>query len=112
MEPVSLILTTVGSEEQGVQIAEHLVEKGLAACVNIVKRIRSIYRWKGEIWDDEEYLLIIKTQTGLFDQVRDEIRRVHTYELPEILCVPVSGADEKVRDWILSSTVLKEPPTA
>ncbi len=110
MEAVALVLTTVGSEEQGVQIAEHLVEKGLAACVNIVKRIRSIYRWKGEVWDDEEYLLIIKTQSGLFEQVQEEIRQIHSYELPEIMCLPVSQVDERVREWIVSSTVLKDTP--
>jgi periplasmic divalent cation tolerance protein len=105
MEPVVLVMTTVGSEEQGIQIAEALVEKGHAACVNIVKRIRSIYRWKGEIWDDEEYLLLIKTRESLFPTVQETIRGIHSYELPEVLCVPIAQADEKVHAWILDSTL-------
>ena len=109
MEPLILVLTTVGSEEQGIHIAEALVERGHAACVNMIKRIRSIYRWKGEIWDDEEFLLLIKTREGLFEKVRETIRELHSYELPEVLCVPVSSADEKVQAWILDSTL---PPQA
>lgn len=105
MEPVILVLTTVGSEDQGIQIAESLVERGHAACVNIIKKIRSIYRWKGEIWDDEEFLLVIKTRESLFPQVRETIQSLHSYELPEVLCVSVPKADEKVQAWILDSTV-------
>jgi len=110
MGTVALVFTTVGSEEQGVRIAEMLVEKGLAACVNIIKRIRSIYRWKGEVWDDEEFLLLIKTQESLFDGVREAIRQIHSYELPEVLCVPVERLDPKVQEWIVASTVGKAEP--
>lgn len=105
MEPVVLVLTTVGSEEQGIHIAETLVERGFAACVNMIKRIRSIYRWKGEIWDDEEFLLLIKTRESLFDKVQETIRELHSYELPEVLCVPFTQADKKVQAWILDATV-------
>jgi periplasmic divalent cation tolerance protein len=104
MESVVLVFTTTGSEEQGLNIAETLVERGHAACVNIVKRIRSIYRWKGEIWDDEEFLIIIKTREGCFERVRETIRELHSYELPEVICVPVSQADEKVAAWIVGAT--------
>ncbi len=112
MEPVVLIMTTVGSEEQGIQIAQAVVERGQAACVNIVKHIRSIYRWKGEIWDDDEYLLIIKTRESLFQVVRETVRSLHSYELPEVLCVPVTKLDERVQGWILDTTVHKEKPPA
>lgn len=108
MEPVVLVLTTVGSEDQGIQIAEALVERGLAACVNIVKHMRSIYRWKGEVWDDEEFMLTIKTRESLFPQVRDAIRSLHSYELPEIICIPVAQVDERVHAWILDTTALKD----
>ncbi len=112
MEPVVLIMTTVGSEEQGIQIAQAVVERGQAACVNIVKHIRSIYRWKGEIWDDDEYLLLIKTRESLFPAVRDTIRSLHSYELPEVICVPVNKVDERVQSWIMDTTVQKERPQA
>jgi len=62
VESIVLILTTTNSEELGLKIAEQLVQRGLAACVNIIKKIRSIYRFKGEVWDDEEYLLFIKRE--------------------------------------------------
>lgn len=104
MESLVLVLTTAGSEDQSITIAETLVERGHAACVNIVKRIRSIYRWKGEIWDDEEFLLVIKTRQGCFEKVRETIRELHSYELPEVLCVPVNLADEKVQAWIIGAT--------
>lgn len=112
MESIAIVVTTVGSEEQGLDIAEALVERGHAACVNIVKRIRSIYRWKGEIWDDEEFLLVIKTREACFDRVRDTIKELHSYELPEVLCVPVTHADAEVQAWIIGSTgghLPKEP---
>jgi len=116
MEPIILVLTTVGSEDQGIQIAETLVEKGHAACVNIIKRIRSIYRWKGEIWDDEEFMLVIKTRESLFPNVRNTIKAIHSYELPEVVCVPVSQVNERVQAWICNSTIdigsAKEPKEA
>ncbi len=105
MESIGLVMTTVGSEEQGIKIAETLVEKGLAACVNIIKRIHSIYRWKGEIWDDEEFLLLVKTRVDLFDEVRATIKKLHSYELPELFCIPIEKADAKVKAWILETTL-------
>ena len=112
MEGLAVVMTTVGSDEQAGRIAETLVQDGLAACVNIVRRVRSIYRWKGELWDDEEHLLLIKTREALFGEVRDAIRRVHTYELPEVICVPMTQADERVREWILDTTRPQEPGAA
>ena len=112
MEGLAVIMTTVGSEEQAGRIAETLVQEGLAACVNIVRRVRSIYRWKGELWDDEEHLVIIKTREALFEQVREAISRIHTYELPEVICLPVTQADERVRDWILDNTRPKDAEAA
>jgi periplasmic divalent cation tolerance protein len=105
MEQVVLMLTTTNSEEQAVKIAEGLVQKGLVACVNIVKKIRSIYRFKGEVWDDEECLLLIKTRESLKENVEEAIRGLHTYELPEILCLPLSHAEPHFQQWILDSTV-------
>jgi periplasmic divalent cation tolerance protein len=105
MEQVVLMLTTTNSEEQAVKIAEYLVQKGLGACVNIVKNIRSIYRFKGEVWDDEECLLMIKTRDSLRENVEEAIRELHTYELPEILCIPLGHNESKFQQWILDSTV-------
>ena len=105
MEQVVVMLTTTNSEEQAVKIAETLVQKGLVACVNIVRKIRSIYRFKGEVWDDEECLLFIKTRESLREEVEESIRELHTYELPEILCLPLSHAEPRFQQWIMDSTV-------
>ena len=98
-----VVLTTVGSEDQAIRMAEELVDGRLAACVNIHSAVRSIYRWKGKIWDDEEFLLIIKTTRPAFGAVRDAIKALHSYELPEILALPVAEGDQGALEWITQS---------
>jgi periplasmic divalent cation tolerance protein len=105
VESIVLILTTTNSEELGLKIAENLVQRGLAACVNIIKKIRSIYRFKGEVWDDEEYLLFIKTRESLKDEVEKAIKEIHTYELPEILVINLSDSEKKFQEWVFDSTI-------
>lgn len=95
-----IVLTTVDTEELGRKLASGLVEMKLAACVNIISPVRSIYRWKEQIHDDREMVLMIKTMANKFREVRDFIREHHTYELPEIMAYPVAAADEKVVEWI------------
>ena len=95
-----VVLTTVGSDEQARSIAEALVERRLAACVNILPAVRSVYRWKGKLWDDEELLLIIKTTTERFAALREAIGSLHSYELPEVLALPVADADPAVLAWL------------
>jgi periplasmic divalent cation tolerance protein len=101
-EPI-VVLTTAGGEEQAVEIAEHLVGQRLAACVNIHAQVRSIYRWQERIWDDEEFLLMIKTTRRAFPAVAEAIRARHSYELPEILALPVVAGDARVLSWIQAS---------
>ena len=100
-----VILTTAGNDEQAFKIANELVNKKLAACVNIVPTIHSVYRWKGKVWKDTEQLLIIKTSSHLFSKVKSKIKAIHTYELPEIIAIPVEKADENVLKWIEESTL-------
>ena len=95
-----IVLTTVDTEELARKLASGLVETKLAACVNIISPVRSIYRWKEQIHDDREMVLMIKTMANKFREVRDFIREHHTYELPEIMAYPVAAADEKVVEWI------------
>jgi periplasmic divalent cation tolerance protein len=101
LEPISLILTSVGTETQAVEISEELVHRGLATCVNIVSCLRSIYRWKGKVCSDTEYLLLIKTRRALFPEVARAIRELHSYELPEILEFPVGLAEENFHRWVV-----------
>jgi periplasmic divalent cation tolerance protein len=100
-----LVLTTAGSDEQAVGIARGLVERRLAACVNVVSLGCSIYRWKGKIEEEEEKLLIIKTAERLFPRVRDAIRELHSYEVPEVLAIPIRNGDPDYLSWLGESLV-------
>lgn len=101
LEKISLVITSVGTEQQAVEISEELIARRLATCINIVPCLRSIYRWKGKVCEDTEYLLLIKTPAKLFDEVSSAIREYHSYELPEILAVPVTAAEENFHRWVL-----------
>ena len=101
LEKITVVMTSVGTEQQAVEISEELIARRLATCVNIVPCLRSIYRWKGKICEDTEYLLLIKTPERLFEKVSKAIREFHSYELPEILALPVSTAEESFHRWIL-----------
>jgi len=95
-----VVFSTCDSEEQAGRIARALVEQRLAACVNILSPVRSIYRWKGQIEDAAEWLLIIKSRRGLMDQLRVAISQIHTYEVPELLAVPVVDGSESYLAWV------------
>jgi periplasmic divalent cation tolerance protein len=101
LEDICLIMTSVGTEQQAVEISEELIAQRLATCINIVPCLRSIYRWKGKVCEDTEYLLLIKTPKRLFDDVSAAIREYHSYELPEILGFPITNAEAKFHEWVL-----------
>jgi periplasmic divalent cation tolerance protein len=101
LEKITLVMTSVGTEQQAVEISEELIARRLATCINIVPCLRSIYRWKGKVCEDTEYLLLIKTPEKLFEQVSEAIREFHSYELPEILALPVSAAESHFHQWVL-----------
>jgi periplasmic divalent cation tolerance protein len=95
-----VVFSTCDSEEQAGQIARALVEQQLAACVNILPGARSIYRWKGQVEDAAEWMLIIKSRRDLMEQLRAAIGKIHTYEVPELLAVPVVDGSESYLAWI------------
>jgi len=101
LEPISVIMTSVGTEQQAVEISEELVARRLATCINIVPCLRSIYRWKGKVCEDSEYLLVIKTRRALFDAVSEAIRELHSYELPEVLEFPIAHAEANFHRWVV-----------
>ena len=102
-----IVLTTVGSDEQARSMARALVERRLAACVNIVPLGCSVYRWRERIEEDEERLLLIKSEARLFSVLCEAIRELHTYETPEVLALDVrDGAPDYLR-WLDES--LREP---
>jgi periplasmic divalent cation tolerance protein len=109
LEKITLVMTSVGTEQQAVEISEELISRRLATCINIVPCLRSIYRWKGKVCEDTEYLLLIKTPERLFDDVSAAIREFHSYELPEILALPVSAAEANFHQWVLQMVAPGEP---
>jgi periplasmic divalent cation tolerance protein len=99
-----IVLSTAGSQDEARKIAHHLVERQLAACVNIVPRIESIYRWKGKVETSEEWLLLIKTTAEKFPQVRDAIRQLHSYDFPECVAISIEDGSADYLEWISDSS--------
>ena len=104
MTNARIVLTTAGSQEEARKIAHALVERRLAACVNIVPPVESIYRWQGKIETAEEWLLLIKTQAELFDRVRNAVKELHSYDLPECLMLEVAAGSPEYLEWIAKNT--------
>jgi periplasmic divalent cation tolerance protein len=95
-----LVLTTASSTEESKKIARALVESRLAACVNIIPRIESVYGWEGKVEEAQEYLLLIKTTAEAFPAVRDKIQELHSYEVPECIALAVDDGSEPYLKWI------------
>jgi periplasmic divalent cation tolerance protein len=95
-----LVLTTASSKEEARRLAKTLVERHLAACVNIVPNINSIYRWKEKVEESQEFLLLVKTTESAIPQLRDAIQELHSYEVPECIVVPIEDGSEKYLNWI------------
>ena len=100
MSHARIVLTTAGSHDEASKIAHALVERKLAACVNIVPQIESVYRWQGKVETATEWLLIIKTQAEAFARVREAIKELHSYELPECVMLEINGGSEEYLKWI------------
>jgi periplasmic divalent cation tolerance protein len=98
-----LVLTTAGSDTEARKIAQTLVERRLAACVNIVPHIQSVYRWEGKVEKAAEYLLLIKTAKAREEQVRAAIRELHSYELPECISIPIESGGADYLQWLSDS---------
>lgn len=95
-----IILTTVPSAEFGTELGRQLVTRNLAACVNVLPSMTSIYRWKDEIQQDTEYQVVIKTVRSRVDAVHETISEMHPYDLPEFLVVPIEGGDPAYLAWV------------
>ena len=101
-----ILFVTAASEQEAANIGRTLVEEGLAACVNIVPSIRSIYRWEGKIWDESETLIIVKSRADLFERIRSQVRELHSYEVPEITAITLDRGDADYLQWIESVTTV------
>lgn len=98
-----LIFSTCDSQEEGERIANALVNESLAACVNLIPGVKSVYRWQGRVETASELLLLIKTTPEYADQVQQRLAELHSYDTPEILEMPVERGSEKYLAWLRSS---------
>ncbi len=99
-----VVFITASDEEMAAVIARALVEESLAACVNIVRGIRSIYSWQGNIEDETEVLMIAKTKKGLFDKLSQRVKELHSYQTPEIIALPVIAGSPEYIAWLNDAT--------
>jgi len=99
-----VVLVTVSGADAGARIAEALVTERLAACVNVVGPIRSIYSWENVLHREEEHLLLIKARGASFDALASRVRQLHSYATPEIIAVPISDGSEDYLQWLAAAT--------
>jgi periplasmic divalent cation tolerance protein len=95
-----IVLITAGSEEEAHKIAELLVNGKKAACINIVPRVDSVFRWEGKLDSARESLLLVKTKASLFSEIVEMVKRMHSYEVPEIIALPIIGGSEDYLKWV------------
>ena len=104
-----VVFTTCANEDEAGRIASSLVEKRLAACVSIMPKVSSVYRWNGAIERSEEVLLIIKSSRGNFSRLRSEIERMHSYQVPEIIALPVVDGADSYLEWMTREMLVSDP---
>jgi periplasmic divalent cation tolerance protein len=95
-----VVLVTIGSREDGERLAEALVGERLAACVNLVAPIRSIYRWQGEVCRDDEVLLLVKSTRERYPDLERRIRELHPYDVPEVIALPIAAGSDPYLSWL------------
>jgi periplasmic divalent cation tolerance protein len=105
-----LVLTTVGADFDARSLATALVEARLAACVNIIPKIHSVYRWEGSVAHDEEQLLLLKTSDAHVEALRDELFRLHPYSVPEFVVLPIGATSDAYGAWLLQSLLQPTMP--
>ena len=104
MQQVIVILTNVPDLQCGHTMAHALVEQGMAACVNLLPAVRSVYRWQGTVEEAAEVTLLVKTTTALYRKVEAAIKAAHPYEVPEIIALPIVAGLPSYLDWVVSET--------
>jgi periplasmic divalent cation tolerance protein len=104
MEECIVVYVTAGSMEEGERLARALVEERLAACVNRIAPVHSVYRWQGKLEQSEEQLLIIKTQRRLFAALEKRVRELHSYAVPEIVALPIIEGSHDYLRWVAEQT--------
>lgn len=95
-----VVLVTTSTEEEALRIARHLVERKLIACANLVPRIRSVFRWEGRVSEEAETLMLLKSRDDLFDDLVAAIKPLHSYQVPEIIALPLAKGDKSYLSWL------------
>jgi len=106
MSEVIVVFITTSNREEAARLADMLVGSRLAACVQILPEIESVYRWKGQVQREAEVLLLAKSTRDRFDELEKQTRAIHSYEVPEILAVPAAAVSEPYRKWLEESTLM------
>ncbi len=104
MSKFGLVLVTVSLDKEAQKIAEILVKEKLAACVNIIPTVKSYFNWRNKFYNEKEALLLIKTKTVLFDKLTDRILKLHSYQTPEIVLLPIGKGFKNYLNWIGKET--------
>lgn len=99
-----VVLVTTSSEEEAMKIGRALVDRKLAACVNVLGQVRSIFRWEGRVADEPEYLMVIKTTQARFQTLAQEIKSLHSYDVPEIIALPITQGLAEYLTWVREET--------
>jgi periplasmic divalent cation tolerance protein len=99
-----IVVYVTAPQDEAVDLAKTLVEERLVACVNLVPGLRSIYWWRGKVEDEPEVLCIMKTRSNLFESLRDRVRELHSYEVEEIIALPIVAGNLPYLDWIKENT--------
>lgn len=99
-----VVYVTTSSVDEAKKIGRELVEERLVACSNIVSPIDSIYRWQGKICEDREALMILKSKKNLFKQIEKKVKELHSYDVPEIIAIPIIEGSEKYLSWLRDET--------
>jgi periplasmic divalent cation tolerance protein len=107
-----VVLVTCSKRRECLKIARRLVNKRLAACVNVTSPIQSVYRWEGKVSTDKEFLLLIKSVRQLFPQITAEISKLHSYQTPEMICLPIVDGSPDYLQWLQTSLEMPGTPEA
>ena len=99
-----IVFITAPNEEEAAGIGHKIVEERLAACVNITRSVRSIYRWQGRVEDEQEVLMVVKTKKSLFERLQERVKELHSYSVPEIIGLPLIQGSKEYLDWLGQET--------
>ena len=104
-----VVLITAKNAREGARIARHLLDKRLIACANLVPQVRSLYRWQGKLADEKECWMILKSTRELFPEIQAEVEKLHSYDVPEVIALPIIEGSAKYLNWIAGSVGSSKP---